>query len=156
LVARTHDAYIYENPHTLPRVLFVHDWKRVRFADLVESGSWPQFDPTRTVLLENPPVPEAAGDTPAAEPARKSQSRIARYQNTVVEIEVDASAAGFLVLHDVWHPWWTARVDGEAVDIHRANVLFRAVLVPAGRHVVRFDFEPISGAFAEIADKIWE
>jgi hypothetical protein len=42
------------------------------------------------------------------------------------------------------------------VDIYGANVLFRAVLVPAGQHVVRFEFEPISGAFAEFADKILE
>ncbi len=156
LVARTRDAYVYENPDALPRVLFVHDWKRVRFADLVESGRWPQFDPTRTVLLEDPPVPEASGEAPVAEPAPKSPVRIRRYKNATVEIEVDASAAGFLVLNDAWHPWWTARVDGEAVDIYRANVLFRAVLVPAGHHVVSFGFNPISGAFAEVADKILE
>ena len=156
LVARTRDAYIYENPDALPRVLFVHDWKRVRFADLVESGRWPQFDPTRTVLLEDPPVPEAVGEAPVAEPAPKSPVRIRRYKNAAVEIEVDASAAGFLVLNDAWHPWWTARVDGEEVDIYRANVLFRAVLVPAGHHVVSFEFNPISGAFAEVADKILE
>ena len=46
--------------------------------------------------------------------------------------------------------------DGEEVDIYRANVLFRAVLVPAGHHVVSFGFNPISGAFAEVADKILE
>jgi hypothetical protein len=154
LAARTSDAYVYENPDALPRVLFVQDWKRVDFADLVESGDWPDFDPMRTVLLEDPPVPES-GDAPAAEP-QKSDVRIARYQNTAVEIEVNAQAAGFLVLHDVWHPWWTAKVDGEEVDIYRANVLFRAVLVPAGRHVVTFEFAPISGAFAELADRILE
>jgi hypothetical protein len=154
LAARTSEAYIYENPDTLPRVLFVQDWKRVDFADLVESGDWPDFDPTRTVLLEDPPVPES-GDAPAAEP-QKSEVRIARYENTAVEIEVNAEAAGFLVLHDVWHPWWMAKVDGEEVDIYRANVLFRAVLVPAGRHTVTFEFAPISGAFAELADRILE
>jgi hypothetical protein len=156
LAARTSDAYIYENPDALPRVLFVHDWRRADFADLVDNGNWPQFDPTRTVLLEDPPVPEAAGDESATAPERNSQVRIKRYENTSVEIEIDASAAGFLVLHDVWHPWWTAEIDGEEMDIYRANVLFRAVLVPAGRHVVKFEFKPISGAIAELADRILE
>jgi hypothetical protein len=155
LAVRTSEAYIYENPDTLPRVLFVHDWKRVDFVDLVDSGVWPEFEPTRTVLLEDPPVPEAVGDPPVAEP-RNSEVQIRRYENTAVEIEVDAPAAGFLVLHDVWHPWWTAAVDGEEVDIYRANVLFRAVLVPAGRHVVKFEFAPISGAFAELAGRLLE
>ena len=156
LAARTSDAYIYENPDALPRVLFVHDWRRADFADLVDNGNWPQFDPTRTVLLEDPPVPEAAGDESATEPEKASQVRIRHYENTSVEIEIDASAVGFLVLHDVWHPWWTAEIDGEEMDIYRANVLFRAVLVPAGRHVVKFEFKPISGAIAELADRILE
>jgi hypothetical protein len=153
LVARTSDAYIYENPDALPRVLFVNDWMRADFGQLIDSGAWPQFDPTTTVLLEDPPVPEAS-DAPRSKPAQKAEVHIRRYENTSVEIEIDAAEAGFVVLHDVWHPWWTAEVDGEEVDIYRANVLFRAVLVPAGRHVVTFEFKPISGAIAELAGKM--
>jgi uncharacterized membrane protein YfhO len=62
---------------------------------------------------------------------------------------VDAPADGYLVLNDPYHPWWRASVDGRDAPILRANVLFRAVPVPAGRHRVEFAFEPLSGAFAE-------
>ncbi len=79
--------------------------------------------------------------------------RIAKYENTHVTIAVDAAETGFVVLHDVWHPWWTAEVDGKDALILRANVLFRAVQVPAGHHVVTFEFRPISGAIAELGDK---
>ncbi len=61
-----------------------------------------------------------------------------RYANTEIVVEVDSPAAGILVLNDVWHPWWRASVDDRKTEILRANVLFRAVAVPAGRHVVRF------------------
>ena len=71
-------------------------------------------------------------------------------------VAVDAAHAGFVVLNDVWHPWWTADVDGEDVPILRANVLFRAVHVPAGRHVLTFEFKPISSAMEEISERLTE
>jgi uncharacterized membrane protein YfhO len=77
-------------------------------------------------------------------------ARILRYQNTDIEIEADSTDGGFVVLNDVWHPWWRATVDGTPVEILKANVLFRAVVVPAGRHVVRFTFHPFAGALAEL------
>jgi hypothetical protein len=143
LVARTREAYIYENPDVLPRVMFVPGWRRANFLGMIKSGEWPEFDPKQTVLLEKKPPFEDDGS-----PAGGSVS-LAKYENTVVEITVDATSAGTVVLNDVWHPWWTATVDGAPVDIVRANVLFRAVFVPAGRHTVRFEFKPFSGAFRE-------
>ena len=59
-----------------------------------------------------------------------------------------------MVLNDVWHPWWQASVDGKPAEILKANVLFRAVVVPPGRHVVRFTFHPFSGAFAELKQMV--
>jgi hypothetical protein len=153
LAARTKEAYIYENPRALPRVLFVRDWMRADFKALTATGTWPQFDPMRTVLLEEEPEVEAVAEAPAR-PARKSSVAISRYENTRVVVEVDAAHAGFVVLHDVWHPWWSADVDGEEAPILRANVLFRAVHVSAGRHVLTFEFEPISNALEQIAERL--
>ena len=65
-----------------------------------------------------------------------------------------AAAAGFVVLNDIWHPWWRATVDGVDAEILKANVLFRAVQVPAGTHKVRFSFKPIEGAFAEVRERV--
>ena len=88
-------------------------------------------------------------------PARRTRAaggtaRILRYHNTDIEIEADAPGGGFVVLNDVWHPWWRASVDGKPAEILKANVLFRAVVVPPGRHVVRFTFHPFAGAIAEL------
>ena len=77
-------------------------------------------------------------------------ARILRYHNTDIEIEADAPGGGFVVLNDVWHPWWRASVDGKPAEILKANVLFRAVVVPPGKHVVRFTFHPFAGAVAEL------
>ena len=61
-----------------------------------------------------------------------------------VVIEADASEPGMLVLTDTFYPGWVARVDGEPREILRANYLFRAVSLEAGRHRVVFRYQPWS------------
>jgi hypothetical protein len=150
-LARTRDAYVYENPRALPRVLLVTGWRLADFDAMIRTGDWPDFDPRRTALLAEPPpiaLPAADGKVPAG------TARIARYSDTEVDIDVVAPSGGILVLHDAWHPWWRARVDGEPAPILKANVLFRAVAVRPGRHRVRFRFDAMGGAFAELAAKL--
>ena len=49
-----------------------------------------------------------------------------------------------LALHDIYYPGWVAEIDGERVPILRADVLFRGLEVPAGRHRVQFHFAPFA------------
>jgi hypothetical protein len=153
-VTRTSDAYIYENIEALPRVMFVAEWKRADFRRLLRDGQWPDFDPTRTVLLQAPPPASKAKSEAGSRPSRPAEVRIKAYENTRVAIEVDAAEDGFVLLNDVWHPWWVAKVDGAPVEILQANVMFRAVAVTAGQHIVEFEFAPLSGAVAELGRKL--
>ncbi len=144
-IARTPDAYIYENPRALPRVLLAAKAQEADFDELVESGQWPAFDPRETVLLE-----KADGDS--AKSRRPGTARILSYENTQVRIAVDAPDGGWLVLNDVWHPWWRVEIDGVPVPLLRANVIFRAVALPPGARQVRFSFTPIAGLRESIRD----
>ena len=92
--------------------------------------------------------------SPRAAAAEGGSARLLRYANTEVTVEVEAPAGGILLLNDVWHPWWRATVDGADTEILKANVIFRAVVCPRGRHVVRFSFHPFAGAVAEMAGKL--
>ena len=70
--------------------------------------------------------------------------------NGEVVIEADSPQGGFVVLNDLWHRWWQADIDGMPAPVLKANVLFRAVEVPAGKHTVRFVFRPIRGVAADL------
>ena len=73
------------------------------------------------------------------------------YRNTEVVLEADSAEGGWVILNDVWHPWWAAELGGQAVPLLRANVIFRAVEVPGGRHTVVMTFRPLGGAVRQIA-----
>jgi hypothetical protein len=145
-VARTADAYVYENPRALPRVMLVGDWQIADFGKLIANG-WPAgIDSAKTVLLDKAP--------PAPPVTAIGSARLVRYTNTDVTVEVDTPSGGLLVLNDVWHPWWRATIDGAETEILRANVIFRTVQVPPGKHTVRFTFEPLRGAWQELRARL--
>jgi hypothetical protein len=142
LVGRTRDGFIYENTGARDRVMFATEAKSADFSAMLKNGVWPPVDFARTVLLQ-----EAPGESP---PRRSGRARIVSYHNTEVLLEVDSPDGGWVVLNDLWHPWWFAQSDGAPVEILRANVLFRAIAVPPGPHQVRFLFRPIAGALSEL------
>ena len=69
-------------------------------------------------------------------------------------LAAQTARGGYLVLNDVWHRWWSASIDDEEAEILKANVLFRAVQVPAGKHTIVYEFKPIEGALAELREKL--
>jgi hypothetical protein len=147
LNARTTDGYIYENPNAAPRIWFASQSVNGDFTRMLSDGMWPEGDPRSTVVLEGP-------SRIAAGPATSGgDARIISYRNTMIDTSADSLGGGWLVLNDLWHPWWFAEVDGVPAPILRANVLFRAVAVPPGAHRVRFTFRPLQGAWREIWGK---
>ncbi len=150
LVARTNDAFIYENPRAMPRVLFATSAQAADFKSILATGIWPEVDFTRTVLLDADAVaslPSSASTAQAADDI--GRVKILRYRHDSVEIEAESRTGGAVVLNDIWQPWWFAEVDGRPAPLLKANVLFRAVAVPPGTHRVRFVFRPVAGALSE-------
>jgi hypothetical protein len=148
-IARTKDAYVYENPRALPRVLLVTKAEKADFDAILTSGQWPQgFDPKAAVLLDRDPPPVPTG------PAQPGSVVIADYGTTEVLLKVDAPRGGFVVLNDVWHHWWQVEIDGKPAELLRANLLFRAVAVPPGRSTVRFVFRPLRGLFDDVGRRL--
>ncbi|RKY71728.1 MAG: hypothetical protein DRP97_01650 [Candidatus Latescibacterota bacterium] len=60
-------------------------------------------------------------------------------------MDVEAVGENLLVLSEVYYPaGWKAFVDDAPTKIYRTNYALRSVVVPPGRHTVRFEFAPKS------------
>lgn len=88
-----------------------------------------------------------AGLGPVAAPQRRAGAPLTRVLETGRNgsaIEVNADAAGWLMLDRAWLPRYRATVDGVPVQTTIANALRLAVPVPAGRHRVEVRYDTLS------------
>jgi hypothetical protein len=134
------DVWVYRLKDPAPRLVFTGR-VQVADADAVSGPGWLAASPGPDRVLiddDTPPNASYAGAVSAG------SARIAAWHSARIEIDVDSALGGVLALHETWYPGWIAEVDGRRVPILRADVLFRGVEVPAGRHRVVFRFAPFT------------
>lgn len=140
LVFTDERSYVYENQSPLPRAFVVSNaiWVDTPEAalDYFETAN---LDPRQTVVLEAATQPPLPG---RSTPAGTAVIRLDTPRQ--IEIQVDTTTDGYLVLLDTFYPGWVATVDAQPAPVYRANYIGRAVFVPAGQHVIRFEYRPLS------------
>jgi hypothetical protein len=136
------DLTLYRKTDGLPRAFTVARAEVAPAAEIPGRVAAPGFDPAAGILIERP-APAGFADTGAGAPGTAT---VTRYRNLSVEVDAQMTRAGWLVLGDVNYPGWTATVDGRAAAIYTADGALRAVPLPPGAHVVRFEFRPLSVA----------
>lgn len=89
-----------------------------------------------------------SGSKPAAYPAGGEASqgtvRLMSYGSNKVILASESDGNGFVYVSDTYYPGWRAYVDGQETKIYRANLAFRAIQVPAGKHTIVFRYLPLS------------
>ena len=131
---------LYENLEALPRAYVVFSATVVAL-DLQAAKDAllaPTNDPRRSVVLSGGGAPLTGPDLDlSAAPVAWLKD-----EPEQVELVVDLPAPGYLVLADNYASGWEATVDNRPMPIVRANVTFRAVAVPQGRHTIAFSYRP--------------
>lgn len=132
---------VYRNDRVQPRA-FLADAFVVLQGDAARRAiRGATVDLTRTAVLDAEPPPAEQPQRAVAGPGRAT---LVRYEDERIDIRTSADGPRLLVLSDLFYPGWEAKVDGVPAPIRRADYAFRAVAVPAGHHVVRFDYKPAS------------
>lgn len=70
-----------------------------------------------------------------------SPGHITRYEPHQVRIEAESQTDGFLVLTDLYHPFWKAKVNGQPQEIFPALYTFRGIKIPKGKSVIEMNCE---------------
>ena len=132
---------VYRNRDVLPRAFVVHrveivDDDAQSLARITDST----FNFRERVVLEEMPL----GWVEPSEMPAPATVHIVDYEPDQVEVKVETSAPGLLVLTDAFAPGWKALVDDHPVPVFVADHAFRAVMVPTGTHRVDFAYEPLA------------
>ena len=134
-------VWIYRLRNASPRIKFLTHIQVADAGATSSSGHLLVSPSPERVLIDDGTPPQAsyvAADVPAG------PARITSWSTDRVEIELQSERGGMLALNDIYYPGWIAEIDGRPAPILRADVLFRGLEVPAGRHRVVFRYAPFS------------
>lgn len=87
-------------------------------------------------------VLHGAAESRALEYESGGQVEFVDYDETLITLRVESPAPAYLALNEAYYPGWEALVNDTPTPIYRANLLFRAIPVPAGESAVVLRFEP--------------
>lgn len=108
-----------------------------------EMAALSNFNPIQTAIVPQQYASELGGKTSFG-PAKL---KLTTYDPKFLEYSFEGNDA-FVVFSEIYYEGsgndWQAYIDGEAVDHLRVNYLLRGLEVPAGKHIITFEFAPKS------------
>ena len=74
-----------------------------------------------------------------------SSINLTKYGLNDLSYSVNNAHEGFAVFSDIYYEQgWKAYIDGKEAPIYKTNYILRGLLVPAGKHEIKFEFKPES------------
>ena len=142
--------YVYKLAPVVARAYLADRVKPIDNDGVIADRRIPEFDRSFEALVDEKQADVLSKELTARDtsdaPGSSPSAAILSYSDNRVVLDANSVRGGLLVLHDLYYPGWQATVDGKPVQVVKANVLFRGVEVPPGRHEVVFTFQPLSGA----------
>jgi hypothetical protein len=129
--------YLFENRCATPRAFAAsRATTSPSVREMFTRLSDPAFNPRSEVFLSSAAQRPSGPDSSLA----PGEVELVRHEPNSVILRARLARPGYVVLLDRFDPNWHASLDGQEVEIYRANGLFRAVSCPAGEHELRFNY----------------
>jgi hypothetical protein len=125
----------------LPRAFIVPSAEVMAKEEILGRLTSSDFHPRATVLIEE----KAKGPEGFVEgPSAQARVHVIDYAPDSILLRTESTSPSYLFLSEIFYPGWKAFVDDQPETILRGNYLFRVIRLPAGRHQVRFLFDPLT------------
>lgn len=131
-----------ENPYAYGNAWFVDKVQYVNNAN-EEIDALNDIRPTETAVVDARFKEQLKGVTEGYKDSL-STIRLTDYEPNRLVYKVSTPKDGVVVFSEVYYPGWQATIDGQPVDIARADYILRAMNVPAGEHTIEMWFNPQS------------
>lgn len=142
----TNEIKIYKNNKAFSRAFFVPTYilceTEDAIIDFLDSATSEVLK--RTVALEKKP----ATNFPSSEYNKNeifvdnTPVNIVSYSSHKIVLQYKALKNGFIVLSDMYHPFWKVKVNGKNREIIRGNYIMRAIPIKTGDNLITLQFKP--------------
>ncbi|MBI2596852.1 YfhO family protein [Candidatus Daviesbacteria bacterium] len=137
LIFKDKSAAILENPQSLERIYFapsILNLTESKIMDLMMTDKI--FDPRKEIALsKNLGISSVTG---------KGSIKNIIHSDNFIKFNTETSTNEVLIVADQYEDGWKAKLDSKEILISPANLIFRAIKVPAGNHEVIFYYWPKS------------
>jgi len=128
------------NFQALGNAWFVEEIKFVKDAD-EELETLSDFDPEKTAVIDE----RFKNNFENFKPVFDSTAfiKLIEYKPNHLKYQVNTHKDQFVVFSEIYYEkGWNAYIDGKSTPHFRADYVLRSMIVPAGKHLIEFKFEP--------------
>ncbi len=137
---KENDKFAQLNPEALGNAWFV---KGIHFVNGAsnEMKAISNFNPKDTAVVDMSFQKSITSFSPADSNA---SIKMTKFDNDAITYESNSNTTSPVIFSEIYYKDWKATIDGKATTFFKANYVLRGIIVPAGKHIVKFTFEPKS------------
>lgn len=127
-----------KNPAALGNVWFV---KAVTFVNgpIAEMKALDTFNPADTAIADES-FKAAVGQYSSGDSTDFIKQ--VKFDNDEIDYESNSTGNRIAIFSEIYYKDWNAYIDGKPAPIFKANYVLRGLNIPAGKHLIKFKFEP--------------
>lgn len=139
---KTGNPIVQRNPEAAGNAWFVPAFKIVPNAD-AENKAIETFDPKKIAFIDQRFAENVKGL--ALQTDSTNTIQLTSYKPNALTYESNANTPQLAVFSEIFYKGntdWKSSIDGKESPHFRANYVLRAMVVPAGKHIIEFRFDP--------------